>query len=298
LSLDFHPISQLYSLSKTLITLALIFHIERVIPCFVCNHSFRRSNLEVRWAWQNTHLTRRIADEQRITARDTKPKTSPKTGRTRRRPARPKMSLRDKLMNLSLLLRVPSFSRLPLEVRFFCADVYQAWLRWSKVGNDLGASSPRVFLDIEQSPLLESDTLQAELSSGLPENTGVLGGVRGLDVTYVPIREHVKKSISLLDEGESTRCFLCNKEMDSKSTMVLTCPQEQCRSISHLSCLSQSFLSQTSNNSLVPDVGRCPSCRTELKWFELVKELTVRMRAEAIVTKTLAKTTRTKSRRH
>src|SRR3954463_5640552 len=64
-----------------------------------------------RWAWQNTHLTRHIPEPQRLTEARTTVRISPRSGKPRKRPARPRISLTDKLSNLHVLLRVKSFER-------------------------------------------------------------------------------------------------------------------------------------------------------------------------------------------
>ena len=78
--------------------------------------------LQFEWALQNPHLTTHMTDEERI-QRPTKGKG--------RRPAPPRRSLDSVLGNLHLLLRVPSFSRWPLELRFFGREVYTVFQKTS-----------------------------------------------------------------------------------------------------------------------------------------------------------------------
>lgn len=93
------------------------------------------SNNPNRWAWQNTHITRHIASDDRINRTSKKQQTaaaiaraSPKSSR-RRRPPRPRLCLTDRLANLHLLLRARSFERWPLKVTFYAEDVYRVWTR-------------------------------------------------------------------------------------------------------------------------------------------------------------------------
>jgi structure-specific endonuclease subunit SLX1 len=51
----------------------------------------------------------------------------------------------------------------------------------------------------------------------------------------------------------------------------------------HLSCLAPSFSGVAEN--LVPTTGDCPGCGAKLRWIDLVKELSLRMRGEAEVQK-------------
>jgi len=242
-----------------------------------------------RWAWQNTHLTRRIAEEQRITVRETRIRVSPKSGRTRRRPAKPRISLIDKLSNLHLLLRVPSFARWPLEVRFFSEDVYRVWQRWSeRVDGDI-RDGITVVLDVKHTA--EVGTASAIPRSGEGREGEVdTGGVNGVDVGYARIKSHVEKSLFLLAEGEVVKCAVCTDDLGTQAAMALVCSHEGCRSASHMTCLSRIFLEQDgSGTSLVPTVGLCPSCRTPLSWSDLVMEMSLRIRGEKEVARLMKK---------
>ena len=61
------------------------------------------------------------------------------------------------------------------------------------------------------------------------------------------------------------------------------CPNTTCRMAGHLSCLAPSFSGAAGN--LVPTTGNCPNCGVKLRWIDLVKELSLRMRGEAEVKK-------------
>ncbi|KAL9119066.1 MAG: hypothetical protein Q9187_004379 [Circinaria calcarea] len=247
------------------------------------------------WAWQNTHLTRRIADEQRITIRETITKRSPKTGRTRRRPARPRMSLVDKLSNLHLLLRIPSFARWPLNVRFFCEDVHQAWQKWSNGWDGEIRSGIKIAFDPRQPPSLNPDLILAEntltQSKRNNDNQGDAGkgGVEGIDSSYAPLKSHLEKSLFLLAESETTQCSVCTGTIQPMATTVV-CPDDACRTASHVTCLSKKFLAEEEQGELlIPTEGHCPGCDSHVQWVDLVKELSLRLRGEKEVTKLMRK---------
>lgn len=199
---------------------------------------------------------------------------SSKSGRTRRRPARPRASLADKLSNLHLLLQVPSFARWPLEVRFFCEDVHKVWQRWTARSDGKIRNGIKIVLDVKQH--VESpDDVQAQKS----------GGVGHIDVGYSGLKNHVQKSLCLLAEGGSHRCAVCTEILGFPAKTVLVCPNEGCETVFHMTCLSKRFLNEEGvSGSVVPVSGSCPRCKATLQWIDLVKEMSLRVRGENEVT--------------
>ncbi|CAN9131621.1 unnamed protein product [Alternaria alternata] len=56
---------------------------------------------------------------------------------------------------------------------------------------------------------------------------------------------------------------------------------ETCHVVSHMACMSQKFLAEESNiDAFIPVQGTCPSCRSSLRWSDLMKELSLRMYGE------------------
>lgn len=247
---------------------------------FVRDLGVSAANVPCRWAWHNTHITKRIADEQRITAGVTRIKTSPKTGRTRKRTALPRPSLIDKISNLHLLLRVPSFARWPLKVHFFCEDVYKAWERWSERVDGKIRGDIQILLDVKQplEAVVHSDTPLSMQAKGKQKLEAVgKGGIEGLDTGYGNLTGHVEKSIFLLGEDESIMCAVCSDTIGPSTAMALVCPSEDCKAVFHMSCLAMRFLVEESGlGPIMPTLGRCPTCRVELRWIDLVKEMSLR----------------------
>ena len=219
--------------------------------------------------------------------KETISRVSPKSGRTRRRPARPRASLTDKLSNLHLLLQVPSFARWPLEVRFFCKDVHRAWQRWSGRSNRKIKDGIKVILDVKQQVEF-SDDCQAQPSTKAKDDQKLdihgSGGVESLDVGYSRLKNHVQKSLDLLAEGESYDCAVCTEKVGYLARTVLVCPIEGCETVFHMTCLSKRFLNEEGmSDSVVPISGSCPHCRTTLQWIDMVKEMSLRVRGESDV---------------
>ena len=201
----------------------------------------------------------------------------------------------DKLSNLHLLLRADSFCRWPLEVRFYCEDVYKVWQRWAERVDGKIPDSIHVILDKGQ----RSQRDEPEDASVLPASNQALaghsavavrGGINDLDVTYAGIKAHVEKSKALLLEDQTLTCSLCKERVNKEAELMTTCLQPECSSVSHLTCLSAHYIgSAAPGDMIVPLHGICPSCRTSAKWIDVVKDLSLRTFGHVELAKLLKK---------
>ncbi|MCJ1250914.1 Slx4p interacting protein [Trapelia coarctata] len=179
------------------------------------------------------------------------------------------MSLPDKLRNLHLLLRVPSFARWPLQLRFFSADVYASWLKWTKQSNTGNKSGPIIILDF-----------------GQPEGLTIEGsGVQNLPVNYLPLKSHLQKSLSILAEGKILNCSICRGNIDASAASTVICPGERCSAASHVKCLASKFIKDEGLGNVIPTAGHCPNCNATLQWIDLVRETSLRMRGPKEIAK-------------
>lgn len=190
------------------------------------------------------------------------------------------MSLTDKVSNLHLLLRVPSFARWPLEVRFFCEDVHRVWQAWSKRVPEATDDEIKVILDVKRPPAEANEIAESGQAKSKPHAAMVgTGGLESLDVVYGGMKSHVEKSMFLLAEGEGTNCAVCTEHVDQNSSMIVVCPLDDCRAASHITCLSSRFLALDKiTGAVIPTEGPCPACKETIQWVDLVKELTLRTR--------------------
>lgn len=188
----------------------------------------------------------------------------------RKRIGKPRISLTDKLANLHILLRANSFERWPLEVKFFAPDVFRMWERCaSKITETI---RPGIKVELDQPAVLTGETL---LESPPP-----LVGIHALDVTFRPMKDQLKRTLSILNMHH-VRCAVCKEDMDLRSSLALICVAENCASASHMTCLADRFLTaEGCTGSVLPVGGDCPSCGIALKWKELVMDLSLRMRGE------------------
>lgn len=232
-----------------------------------------------RWAWHNTHVTKKISDDQRITLKETKSGSS-KSGRARRRrPPRPRTSMTDKVSNLHLLLRVPSFARWPLRVRFFREDVHRVWRVWCERADGELRNDLDVILDFEQpvEPLVESASPGTARAKRMLDRPSIgNNGVASLDIGYGKLKSHVEKGL-ILSKDEQQTCVVCSEQLLDPASTALICPGTGCTAISHMTCLAKQFGTGTAE-LLVPVSGNCPSCQTKIQWVDMVKDLTLRAR--------------------
>ncbi|MCJ1354533.1 MAG: Slx4p interacting protein [Icmadophila ericetorum] len=185
------------------------------------------------------------------------------------------MSLMDRISNLHLLLQVPSFCRWPLEVRFFCEDVYQKWQVFSEASKSKVGSNIAVVLDARAT----NGVLEEPSAAPQKQSATGKGGMEGIEASYAPLKEHLQKSMGLLTEHDTMQCTLCGSSIDD-SRRATVCPHDGCTATSHLSCISRHFLEEEKQDSLLPTVGKCPSCRRQTRWVDLVKEVTLRLRGK------------------
>ena len=199
----------------------------------------------------------------------------------------------DKISNLHLLLRVPSFSRWPLQLRFFCDDIYQVWQRWTERVDGSIRGGIKILLDLKQPEEIINDgklPITTQAKGKRKREAFGKGGIEGLDAGYSGLKNHVEKSIFFLAEDEALKCAVCAKNMGVETAMALVCPREDCRTASHMSCLATKFIEDEGAGAAVtPTSGRCPGCKEELQWIDLIKELSLRARGEKEVAQLMKK---------
>lgn len=261
------------------------------MTCVVAGFPSNIAALQFEWAWQNAHLTRHILPDERISFPVPLIRKNRITGKTRKKPGRPRVSMVERLSNLHLLLRTTYFSQWPLELRFFSKDVHRSWLSWCARVDTQVRPEINVILDLAK-PQPEEEEFSSAQRPAKRRKIELIGtgGVEGVDPTYARFQDVLGKSQFLLDEDERHPCHVCKDDIDLKNDLFSICYSNGCRSMSHITCLSDRFLQEASDTELtLPYKGTCPDCKSELVWSELMRPVSLRTRGEKEVKKLLKK---------
>ena len=238
--------------------------------------------LQFEWAWQHPFRTRHIDRDEFSDAKLGKEYSYKR--------------LRDTVNHLHMLLRHKSFGRWPLQVCFFSIDAYQQWQ------NYLTQTSKSVSAHIAARLVSDDATIiakprrskgNAASETTVPDNDcqedEIQPSVEELDVTYGRIKSQVENSITTLSKS-SSGCRLCTSPTLAQAERMLVCPNTRCAMAAHLTCLSSTFLRHDSlADAIVPTEGSCPECRETLRWADLVKDLSLRLRGQSQLSKLFRK---------
>ncbi|TAQ84272.1 hypothetical protein B7494_g7407 [Chlorociboria aeruginascens] len=243
------------------------------MTCIVTGFPSQIAALQFEWAWQNPHVTLHIPPESRI-QHATQNKRSGQ-------PRRPRHSITTLLSTLHLLLRVPSFSRWPLQLRFFSEDVHKAWVKYTNRSSEPLRDSLKIIQDFPPSSAPSED--ESNLRSNAHQRK-IEYGIHGLIVDYANEKPYVEKSKGIIEFEREGSCSLCKSELEHDAGIYTICPNPGCEAVTHMACLSKHFLKTDSQaltlDPLIPMQGNCPTCKVELMWVDIVKELTLRMRGQ------------------
>jgi len=162
--------------------------------------------------------------------------------------------------------------------------VHKLWLRWCKTASEPLRDSLVIIQDFSNKAAASASNIDSSPTKN--QTVEASGGVTALSVDYASQKPHVEKAKEIFDFELEGACTLCHKDMAHDAGVYTICPNPSCKSVTHLSCLSNHYL-KGSPEALVPITGLCPGCNSELKWVDVVKELTLRMRGEKDLEKLL-----------
>lgn len=190
------------------------------------------------------------------------------------------------LANLHLLLRVPSFLRWPLRLHIFVPEVYEAWQKWCGTVDKPLPDTVEVVTDFGPE---EGGQVQDGASSRSSPATPEPWGIHALPLDYMPLRDYVNKAQDIFTFEREGDCVVCAKAMPAGQGLYAVCPNPACEAVGHLQCWSGEVLRGEGdvgrNGILIPKCGSCPKCGGPVVWGDMMKELTLRLRAPKEVDK-------------
>ena len=233
--------------------------------------------LQFEWAWQHPWRTRHI-DRSEL------PQDKLNKDYSRKR-------LRECVHYLHMLLEHNTFRRWPLHLRFFSFDAHQEWQNYlTQRPASLNVTTKLVSNDaafLTKSKVPRKAQKQSPSSKEHIPESEVQPSIEAIDATYRPYKALIEKSTAV--SAKATDCYICKITLNHDTDHILACSCD-CSMASHLMCLSSLFLKEErALNTLIPILGKCPSCGETLTWSELVKDLSLRMRGQNYVKKLLRK---------
>ncbi|KJZ74508.1 hypothetical protein HIM_06104 [Hirsutella minnesotensis 3608] len=230
--------------------------------------------LKFEWALTNPHLSMHIPQESRLAVSTQRKRNG--------QPRRPPLSLRSIMSNLHLLTSVPSFVRWPLNLHFLAKEAYATWQGWIKTSESPSRQGLRILTDFEPPPRAGGD----EGDPGVPR------GISALPLDYASMREYVQKANDAVSFEREGACLHCGEELESGKGLHAMCPNAECTAMGHVDCWGRHALAGDDEENLIPDSCTCPSCGGSVRWSDMMKELSLRIRGGKEVEKLLQKKTR------
>ncbi|KAL5338103.1 hypothetical protein BJX70DRAFT_217074 [Aspergillus crustosus] len=206
-----------------------------------------------------------VEDENQKNTKKAK-KRKPPAGRTRK-------SLKAHLEDLHILLRSTYFSKWPLTLRFFAADVAQAWRLWCDRVDGIIPDHIKAIADGECT----------EIVSKCKQRNMRVESVQGIKTDLKPVKDYFEKAMFLLDDPGRLHCSICEAQYE-KDDSIVVCHQPSCNCATHLLCLSRKFLEDTKDlDGFAPLSGECPACAQTVQWPLMMRELSVRTRGKEML---------------
>ncbi|ORY71462.1 GIY-YIG catalytic domain-containing protein [Pseudomassariella vexata] len=232
--------------------------------------------LKFEWALTNSHLSLHIPSTSRINVATQKKRNG--------HPKRPPHSVTSILSNLHLLLRVPSFARLPIKLHFFAPDVHRAWIKWCGTSNEPLRDTINVVTDFGLAA-----NASTEGDKEITDATSQPWGIYALSLDYAPIKDYVEKTQSAFAFEREGDCVVCGEGLNPGEGLYAACSNAGCEGVGHVSCWSEHLLGKEKNDSIIPVSGRCPKCEGQVRWGEMMMEMSLRLRGQKEISKLLKK---------
>ncbi|KAI9149500.1 Structure-specific endonuclease subunit SLX1 [Paramyrothecium foliicola] len=217
--------------------------------------------LKFEWALTNPHLTLHIRPEARLSVSTQKKRNG--------MPRRPAHSLKSIMSNIHLLTVAPSFARWPLSLHFFAQEAQTAWNRWTKSAEVVANPNLRILTDF--GPADDAGAIASPSTSW---------GIHALALDYEPMKQYVEKAHNVVSFEQEGKCVHCHEQLQSGQGLHPMCPNEGCVAMGHLDCWGNHALTGQAGGTLIPNECVCPSCGSAVRWADMMKELSLRVRGE------------------
>ncbi|KAK5993780.1 Structure-specific endonuclease subunit SLX1 [Cladobotryum mycophilum] len=224
--------------------------------------------LKFEWALNNPHLSLHIPTESRLAISTQRKRNG--------MPKRPTTSLKSTMSNIHLLIGVPSFVRWPLNLHFFAKEALTAWKSWMESSGSLDRAGLKIFTDFKP-------PAAAEGSEETP------WGIHALPLDYSSIQDYVEKAHNVVSFEREGKCVHCKEELTSGEGLHPMCPNGGCEAMGHLDCWSRHALASEDDTVMIPNDCTCPSCGGKIRWGDMMRELSLRVRGGSEVDKLLKK---------
>lgn len=226
---------------------------------------------------------------------------------------------------------MPSFARWPLKLHFFDKDVFARWDRYGATsGVQPLRETLEVVTDFKPAAVEEADVPKegadvgqkkkkdatkkkkgAEASKedeaveeeeeegkepGYEATEGPTWGIHSLPLDHTPLASYLEKGQDISTFEREGKCVVCQQQLEHDKGLYAICLNGKCEGVGHLDCWSRHLLRQRDEDSadgfILPMEGHCPKCSGAVKWGDMMRELTLRVRGQNEVEKVLKKSKR------
>ncbi|KAJ7128931.1 hypothetical protein C8R43DRAFT_685516 [Mycena crocata] len=216
-----------------------------VMQIIVFGFPSKLAALQFEWAWQHAHVSRHLRDAD---------------GKAMLRRAN---TVGSNIHAVRLMLSTHPWSAWPLHVKLFTDAALKGW----KTANAKPGTPP---LPPGFTCVVELEGVDGKSGQ---DGSGRQGPLLVDDAQFTSA--HLAKNTALLATNQRLTCSICDEELPNYSTDPLRttlCPTSGCTSVSHISCLSDDFLSaQTTDTGMLPRGGRCRSCNVYVLWGDIIR---------------------------
>lgn len=203
---------------------------------------------------------------------------------------------------------MPSFARWPLTLRLFDRGVYVHWARYL-AGVEPLRGSLEVVTDFKPVAVAEAEARKKQASresllEDLDEDEDgeedekeledPKWGVHALPLDYAALAPYLEKGQNVTTFEREGNCVVCLQHLEHDKGLYAICSNGECEGVGHVDCWSRYLMHQQGEDdgTVLPVEGRCPKCSGEVRWGDMMRELTLRVRGQKEVDKVLKRSRR------